>query len=101
MVAPQVVVIDELGQGLFELTWQVVVFEQDLVLQGAVIALDLALGHRVIELATGVRHAVLREPGPELSGEVGRAVLAMALLERKELRFESGADPRWRGRGEG
>ena len=63
MVAPQVVLIDELGQALFELTWQVVVFEQDLVLHGAVIALDLALGHRVIELATGVRYAVLCEPG--------------------------------------
>jgi hypothetical protein len=35
-----------------------------------VVALDLALGHRVIRLAAGVRHAMLREPGPELSGEV-------------------------------
>jgi hypothetical protein len=41
VIAPQVVVIDELGEALLELTWQVVVFEQDLVLHGAVIAPDL------------------------------------------------------------
>ena len=66
MVAPQVVVMDELRQTLFELTRQIVVLEQDLVLQRAVVAFDLALGHRVIGLAAGMRHAVLREPGPEL-----------------------------------
>ena len=44
VVAPQVVVINELGQALFEQTWQVVVLEQDLVLHGAVVALDLAPG---------------------------------------------------------
>ena len=42
VVTPGVVVIDELGEALFELTWQVVVLEQDLVLHGAVVALDLA-----------------------------------------------------------
>ncbi len=40
------------------------------------VALDLALGHRVIGLAAGVGHAVLREPGAELGGEVGRPVVA-------------------------
>src|SRR5271167_3630196 len=68
MVAPRVVVGDELGQARFELSRQVVVLEQDLVLHGAVVALDLALGHRVIGLATGMRHAVLREPRTELGG---------------------------------
>jgi hypothetical protein len=38
VVAPQVVVNDELGQALFELTRQVVVLEQDPVVQGAVVA---------------------------------------------------------------
>ena len=67
VVTPGVVVIDELGDARFQLTGQVVVLEQDLVLHGAVVALDLALGHRVIRLAPGVRHAVLCEPGSELS----------------------------------
>ena len=40
------------------------------------VALDLALGHRVIRFAAGMCHAVLGEPGPELSGRVGRAVVA-------------------------
>jgi hypothetical protein len=38
VVAPQVVVNDELGQALFELTRQVVVLEQDLVVHGAMVA---------------------------------------------------------------
>lgn len=42
MVAPQVVILDELGETLLELTRQIVVVEQDLVLQGAVVALDLS-----------------------------------------------------------
>ena len=56
-------VSDELGEALFELTWQVVVLEQDLILERAMVALDLALGHRMIVLAPGMGHAVLLEPG--------------------------------------
>jgi len=48
VITPRVVVVDELGQALFELTRQVLVLKQDLVLHGAVVTLDLALGHRVI-----------------------------------------------------
>ena len=48
------------------MTWQVVVLEQDLVLHGAVVAFDLALGHRVIGLAAGMCDAMLGEPGTEL-----------------------------------
>ena len=66
VVTPGVVVINELGEARFQLTGQVVVLEQDLVLHGAVVALDLALGRRVIGLAPGVRHAMFPEPGSEL-----------------------------------
>jgi hypothetical protein len=59
VVAARVVVVDELAQARFELTGQVVVLEQDLILHRAVVAFDLALGHRVIGLAAGMRHAVL------------------------------------------
>ena len=76
MVAPRVVVADELGQARFELSRQIAVLEQDLVLHGAMVALDLALGHRMIGLATGMRHAVLRKPRTELGGEVGGPIIA-------------------------
>src|SRR5271168_651579 len=76
VVTPGVVAINELGVARFQLTGQVVVLEQDLVLHGAVVALDLALGHRVIGLASGVRHAMFSEPRSELSGNVGGPIIA-------------------------
>jgi hypothetical protein len=51
MVAPRVVVGDELGQARFGLSRQVVVLEQDLVLHRTVITFDPALGHRMIRMA--------------------------------------------------
>ena len=93
MVAPQVVVIEELGQALFELTCQVVVLEQDLVLHGAVIALDLALGHQVIGLAAGMRHAMLRQPGTELGRGVGRP---LSLNSRGRCRTRTRSKPELR-----
>jgi hypothetical protein len=40
------------------------------------VTLDLALGHRMIRLATGVGHAVLMAPGAELGREIGWPVSA-------------------------
>src|SRR6266446_1800067 len=68
VVAPQVLVIDELGQTLFDLTWQVVVLEQDVVLHGAVVVLDLAPGHRVI----GACHGYVSCRAPRARARVGR-----------------------------
>jgi len=60
VVATVVVVIDEFGKTRFELSGQVVVLQQNLILQGAVVALDdLALGHGVIGFAADVIHRVL------------------------------------------
>ncbi len=59
VVAAVVVVIDEVGEAGFELPRQVVVPQQDLVFQRAVVALDFALGHGVIGFAPGVIHSVL------------------------------------------
>jgi len=42
------VVLDELLDAVFELSWQVVVLQQDPVFHRAVISLDLALRHRVV-----------------------------------------------------
>ena len=49
LVASRVgVVLDELLDAVFELSWQVVVLQQDPVFHRAVISLDLALRHRVV-----------------------------------------------------
>ena len=67
MVTSGVVIIDELSEAGFQLTGQVVMLQQYPILHRAVVAFDLALGHRVIGPAAGMRHAMLREPGTELS----------------------------------
>ncbi len=53
--------------------------EQDLVLERPMVALDLALGHRMIGLAPGMGHAVLLQPRTELGGEVGGPVVELQL----------------------
>src|SRR5258705_1692482 len=55
VVSRVVVVLDELLDALFELSWQVVVLQQDPVFHRAVISLDLALGHRVVRPAADIR----------------------------------------------
>src|SRR5258708_23186578 len=63
VVSTVVVVLDELLDALFELSWQVVVLQQDPVFHRAVISLDLALGHRVVRPAADMSDAVVIEPG--------------------------------------
>lgn len=49
LVVPAVIVVlDEVADVGFEITWQIVVFHQDAVLQGLMPALDLALGLRMV-----------------------------------------------------
>ena len=49
VVSTVVVVLDELVDAVFELTWQIVVLQQDPVFHRAVISLDLTLRHRVAD----------------------------------------------------
>ena len=59
LMVSQVIVVGDEGSDLgFEVTWQVVVFEQDAVLQRLMPALDLALGHGVIGHAANVVHVL-------------------------------------------
>ena len=59
LMVSQVIVVGDEGSDLgFEVTWQVVVFEQDAVLQRLMPALDLALGHGVIGRAANVVHVL-------------------------------------------
>ena len=76
VVAAMIVVVDEVGDGAFEIAGQVVVLEQDSAFQCEMPTLDLALGHGVIGLAAGVRHALVIEPFGQFVGDIGRAVVA-------------------------
>ena len=76
MVAVVVVMIDEGGDLVFEVARQIVVFQQDPVLQGLMPALDLALGLRVIGCAADVVHTVALEPFSQITGDIGRAIIA-------------------------
>src|SRR6266436_9733898 len=72
VVSTVVVVLDELLDALFELSWQVVVLQQDPVFHRAVISLDLALRHRVVRPAADMSDAVVIEPLAKLAlGHVG------------------------------
>src|SRR5262249_58188273 len=62
VVSTVVVVADELLDALFELSWQVVVVQQDPVFHRAMISLDLALRHRVVRPAADMSDAVVLEP---------------------------------------
>ena len=76
VVAAMIVVVDEVGDGAFEIARQVVVLEQESTFQSEMPAFDLALGHGVIGLAAGVRHALVVEPFGQFAGDIGRAVVA-------------------------
>ena len=71
-----VVVPDELLDALFELSWQVVVVQQDPVFHRAMISLDLALRHRVVRPAADMSDAVVLEPLAKLARHVGWTVIA-------------------------
>ena len=67
-----VVVADELLDALFELSWQVVVVQQDPVFhRAAMISLDFALRHRVVRPAADMFDAVVLEPLAKLARHVG------------------------------
>ena len=62
VIAVVVVVIDEDSDLLFQIAWQVVVFQKNAVLHGLVPAFDLALRLRMEWSATNVLHLLLLHP---------------------------------------
>src|SRR5215471_292861 len=76
VVSTVVVVPDELLDALFELSWQVVIVQQDPVFHRAMISLDLALRHRVVRPAADMSDAVVLEPLAKLARHVGWTVIA-------------------------
>src|SRR5262249_45089505 len=71
VVSTVIVVADELLDAVFELSWQVVVVQQDPVFHRAMISLDLALRHRVVRPAADMSDAVVLEPLAKLARHVG------------------------------
>jgi hypothetical protein len=96
VVSTVVVVLDELVDAMFELTWQIVVFQQDLVFHRAVISLDPTLRHRVVRPAADMADAVILEPVAKLARDVGWTIIAQQPFREVdgELRSVGG----WGGR---
>ena len=75
VVAPVVVMIDKGVDLLPEITWQVVVFQQDAVLERLMPAFDLALSLRVIRCAANVIHLLIFKPIGQFTRDVTRPVV--------------------------
>ena len=76
VVAMVVVMIDEGADPHFQIARQVVVFQQDLVLEGLMPALDLTLGLRVVGSPSNMVHSVIVEPVRQVAGDIRRTVIA-------------------------
>ena len=68
VIADVIVVLDEGGDLLLEISGQVVVVEQNAVLQGLMPALDLSLGLWMIRGAAYMLHAFVLDPMPQAPG---------------------------------
>ena len=75
VVSTVVVVADELLDALFELSWQVVVVQQDPVFQRLMSTLDLTLCLRMIWSSTNMVHAFCIEPVGQFAGDVTGAII--------------------------
>ena len=76
VIPAMVVMLDEGGDGRLKLTFQIVVFKQDAVLEGLVPALDLALRQGMVRSPAHVIHAVLMDVFGEIPLDVTGAVFA-------------------------
>ena len=75
VVEPVIVVLYEGADLRFQVSWQVVVFEQDAVFQSLVPALDLALRLGMIGRAADMDDIPVIEPLGQVAGDVGEAVV--------------------------
>ena len=77
LVVPEMIVVgDEVADLLLEVTGEIIVLEQDAVLERLVPALDLALRLGMQRRAADMIHALLLEPVRQITGDIGRAVVA-------------------------
>ena len=75
VVAMVVVMIDEGADLHFQISGQIVVFEQDPVLERLMPALDLALRLRMVWRPPDVVHALVFEPVGKITRDIGRAIV--------------------------
>ena len=85
VVAPVVVVLDEDAELGFEITGQIIVFQQDPVLEGLVPALDLGLG--MVRCATDMLHALIIEPFGQVAGDIAGSVVGQQPWLMDDLRL--------------
>ena len=81
VIPAMIVMLDEGGDGRLKLTFQIVVFEQDAVLEGLVPALDLALRLGMVGSPAHVIHSVLMD----VFGEIPRDETGAAIAEQPRL----------------
>ena len=62
MIAPVDVVIDEPVDAGFEISWQIIIFQQDAVLERLMPAFDFALCLRMVGRAANVTHLLCTQP---------------------------------------
>jgi hypothetical protein len=75
MIAPVIVMLDEPFDVGFEISGQIIVFQQNAILECLMPALDFALRLRMTRGAARVAHIAFVEPLGELSRDVGRAIV--------------------------
>lgn len=70
MISQMIVVADDVSDFLLKVTWQIIIFEQDAVLQGLMPWLNLALGLRMHGRTAHMFHAFASKPASQLSRDV-------------------------------
>ena len=76
VIAVVVVVIDEDSDLLFQIAWQVVVFQKNAVLYGLVPAFDLTLSLWMEWSATNMLHFLFFQPFSQITRDISRTVIA-------------------------
>ncbi len=97
MVSIVVVVIDEGPDLAFEITGQVVVFQQDPVLHRLMPALNFTLGLRVERCAANVIHFVILQPFGQITGDVAGPVANGCSNQWRNTLGTRSAGERWHG----
>ncbi|SFK87963.1 hypothetical protein SAMN05444581_1387 [Methylocapsa palsarum] len=70
VIAGMIVMLDEGGDLLFEIAWQVVMFKQDAILERLMPAFDLALCLRVVGRAPDMLYFLFLQPFRKIAGDV-------------------------------
>lgn len=75
MIAAVIIMVDEDGDLPFEITGQIVVFEQDAVFQCLVPALDFPLGLRMTRRAAYMLDVLARKPFSQITCDITRPII--------------------------